>query len=168
MKESGLLLGALIVGGGIYLASKQQAQQSDGIVDPNTKKANPLIPSDSATPPIDAITLMNKYVFVDNPKGERIFAEVSKIRTLANGLGKNPIINLPNHVEAGIATGILLNSMIEVTSEINGKTYTYWIDSAKTKIYDALQRDFFIWTQKTGRRKSPTELNQIINYYKSK
>lgn len=156
MKETGLILGAILVGGGVYFL--------------NTKKAIPAIVTASKTvkPAMNTAELHNKWVFVNSISGEQVYSAISSLKSVINGHGKDPILRLPNNVEAGIATGVLENSMIQLRSEIDGKPYTFWIDASKAKVLDSTQRDFFVSIAKRGRRKTVQELRAIANYFKSK
>lgn len=181
--NSGLIIGAGLLAMGAYsfFKKKDKNEMPDipprtilppnkvTVIDPVVKsEVKPEIKPATVKPTVTPNTLANKWIFIDSLGGERIFSGVNSSKSLIDGYGKDAIMRLPNNVEAGVATGVMTNGMIQVRVTINSKPYQFWIDSTQVKIFDTTQRNFFVDSQKTGRKKTTAELNTIIDFFRTK
>jgi len=73
--------------------------------------------------------IIRNYVYVSAHTGTRIFTDIANNPIPTYGYGRNEIATIPYRTYLGKATGNFRNGMIEVTTNINTKAISYWVNA---------------------------------------
>ena len=111
------------------------------------KFQNPLLTTAKSNTGDDGI--IRNYAYVSKHTGTRIFKTVSNNHIPTYGYGRDEIALIPYRTYLGKATGNFRNGLIEISTTINTKNISFWVNSKDISLlskeeYDLRKKDEII------------------------